>query len=44
MHHTFEDEIFIECSQHWEDVAQRMDNPNMTRFKATSMDEKVETI
>jgi hypothetical protein len=43
-HDKFEDEIFTECYQYWEEVVQRMANPNMTRFKAMSMDEQVETI
>jgi hypothetical protein len=43
-HDKFEDEIFTECAQDWEEVVQRMANPNMTRFKAMSMDEQVETI
>jgi hypothetical protein len=38
-HDKFGDIIFIECAQDWEEVVQRMDNPNMTRFKAMSMDE-----
>jgi hypothetical protein len=43
-HDKFEDEIFTECTQDWDEVVQRMANPNMTRFKAMSMDEQVETI
>jgi hypothetical protein len=43
-HDKFEDEIFTECAQDWEEVLQRKANPNMTRFKAMSMDEQVETI
>jgi hypothetical protein len=38
-HDKFEDEIFTECAQDWDEVVQRMANPNMTRFKAMSMDE-----
>jgi hypothetical protein len=38
-HEKFEDEIFIEYAQDWEEVGQRMANLNMTRFKAMSMDE-----
>jgi hypothetical protein len=41
---AFEDEIFTEGTQDWEEVLHRRDNPNMTRFKAMSMDEQVETI
>jgi hypothetical protein len=44
MHDKFEDEIFIEYAQDWEDIVHRMDNPNMTRFKATIMDEQVDII
>jgi hypothetical protein len=44
VHDKFEDEIFTECAQDWEEVVQRMANLNMTRFKAMSMDEQVETI
>jgi hypothetical protein len=43
-HDVFEDEIFIEGAQDWEEVLHRRDNPNMTRFKVMSMDEQVETI
>jgi hypothetical protein len=43
-HDKFEDEIFTECAQDWEEVLQRKANLNMTRFKAMSMDEQVETI
>jgi hypothetical protein len=43
-HDKFEDEIFTESAQDWDEVVQRMANPNMTRFKAMSMDEQVETI
>jgi hypothetical protein len=44
VHDTFEDEIFTECTQDWEEVLQRKYNLNMTRFKDMSMDEQVETI
>jgi hypothetical protein len=37
-HDKFEDEIFTECAQDWDEVLQRMANPNMTRFKSMSMD------
>ena len=43
-HDSFEDEIFIEGSQDWEEVLYRRVNPNMTKFKAMTMDEQVETI
>jgi hypothetical protein len=43
-HDKFEDEIFMEGAQDWEEVLQRKYNPNMTRFKAMTMDEQVETI
>jgi hypothetical protein len=43
-HDKFEDEIFTECAQDWEEVLQRKDNPNMTRFKAMSMDEQFKMI
>jgi hypothetical protein len=38
-HDKFEDEIFIESAQDWDEVVQSMANPNMTRFKAMSVDE-----
>ena len=44
VHDKFEDEIFTEYAQDWEEVVQRMVNPNMTRLKAMSMDKQVETI
>jgi hypothetical protein len=43
-HDSFEDEIFTEGTQDWEEVLHRRANPNMTKFKAMTMDEKVETI
>jgi hypothetical protein len=43
-HDSFEDEIFTEGAQNWEEVLHRKDNPNMTRFKAMTMDEQVEMI
>jgi hypothetical protein len=43
-HDKFEDEVFTENAQDWDEVVQRMANPKMTRFKAMSMDEQVETI
>jgi len=44
VHDKFEDDIFTECGQDWEDVLHRKANLNMTRFKAMIMNEKVETI
>jgi hypothetical protein len=38
-HDKFEDNVFMENTQDWDEVVQRMANPNMTRFKAMSMDE-----
>jgi hypothetical protein len=43
-HDEFEDEFFTENAQYWDNVVQRMANPNMTSFRAMSMDEQVETI
>jgi hypothetical protein len=43
-HDKFENKILTEFAQDWDKVVQRMANPNMTRFKAMSMDEQVETI
>jgi hypothetical protein len=43
-HEMFEDAIFTECTQDWEELLQKKDSPNMTRFKSMSMDEKVEMI
>jgi hypothetical protein len=43
-HDKFEDEMFTEGSQDWEEVLQRKSNPNMTRSKAMTMDEQVEMI
>jgi hypothetical protein len=43
-HDKFEDKIFIEGTQDWEEVLQRKYSPNMTRFKSMTMDEKVEII
>ena len=36
--------IFTEGAQDWEEVLYRRVNPNMTKFKAMTMDEKFETI
>ena len=38
-HGSFQDEIFTEGTQDWEEVLHRRDNPNMTKFKEMSMDE-----
>ena len=43
-HDKFEDDIFTECAQDWEEVLQRKSNSNMTRFDAMSMDVQVKTI
>jgi hypothetical protein len=43
-HDRFEDELFIEGAKDWEEVLHRRDNPNMTKFKAITMDEQAETI
>jgi len=43
-HDSFEDGIFTEVTQDWEEVLHRRDNPNMTKFKEMTMNEKVETI
>jgi hypothetical protein len=39
-HNKFEDEVFIENSQDWDEVVQRMVDPKMTRFRAISLDEQ----
>jgi hypothetical protein len=43
-HDRFEDEIFTENSQDWDEVMARMDDPKMTRFKAMSLDEQETTL
>jgi hypothetical protein len=43
-HDKFEDEVFTENVEDWDEVVQRMADPKMTRFKAMSMDEQVATI
>jgi hypothetical protein len=43
-HDKFEDEIFIENAQYWDEVVARMVNPKMTRFKSMRMDEQLATI
>jgi hypothetical protein len=40
-HDSFEDEIFTEGAQDWEEVLHRRANPNMTKFKAMTMDDKL---
>jgi hypothetical protein len=43
-HDKFDDEIFTKCVEDWEEILQRNTNPNMTSFKAMSVDEKVKMI
>jgi hypothetical protein len=43
-HDKFEDEVFTENAQNWDEVVQRMANLKMTRFKAIRMDEHEATI
>jgi hypothetical protein len=43
-HDRFEDEVFTENAQDWDEVVARMVDPRMTRFKAMSLDEQVETL
>jgi hypothetical protein len=38
-HDNFEEKIFTEVTQNWEEVLQRRANLNMTKFKAMSLDE-----
>jgi hypothetical protein len=38
-HDKFEDEVFTESTRDWDEVVQTMVNPNMTWFKAMSVDE-----
>jgi hypothetical protein len=40
-HDKFEDEIFTENAQDWDEVVERMVAPNMTRFRAMSLDEQM---
>jgi hypothetical protein len=40
-HDRFEDEIFTENDQDWDEVMERMVEPKATKFKAVSLDEKV---
>jgi hypothetical protein len=43
-HDKFEDEIFTENAQDWDEVVARMDDPKMTRFRAMILDEQMMTI
>jgi hypothetical protein len=43
-HDKFEDEVFTENAQDWDEVVARMVDPKMTRFRAMSLDEHVMTI
>jgi hypothetical protein len=42
-HEKFEDEVFTENAQDWEEVVERTVDPRMTKFKSMSLDEQ-ETI
>jgi hypothetical protein len=43
-HDKFEDEVFTENAQDWDEVVERMTDPKMTRFRAMSLDEQEMTI
>jgi hypothetical protein len=43
-HDKFEDEIFIENAQDWDEVVARMNDPKMTKFISMSLDEQTTTI
>jgi hypothetical protein len=43
-HDKFEDEIFMENAQDWDEVVERMVDPKMTKFRAMSLDEQTTTI
>jgi hypothetical protein len=43
-HDKFEDEVFTENAQDWDEVVARMVHPKMTRFRAMSLDEQPTTI
>jgi hypothetical protein len=43
-HKKFEDEVFMENVQDWDELVARMTDPKMTRFKAMSLDEHAKTI
>jgi hypothetical protein len=38
-HDKFEDEVFTENAQDWDEVIARIVDPRMTRFKSMSLDE-----
>jgi hypothetical protein len=40
-HDKFEDEVFTKNAQDWDEVAARMSDPKMTRFRAMSLDEQM---
>jgi hypothetical protein len=39
-HDKFEDEVFTENSQDWDEFIARMADPKVTRFKSMSLDEQ----
>jgi hypothetical protein len=39
-HDSYEDELFTENAQDWEEVLQRKSNPELTKFKAMSVQEQ----
>jgi hypothetical protein len=41
-HDKFEDEVFTENAQDWDEVVARMADPKMTRFRAMSLDEQTD--
>jgi hypothetical protein len=43
-HDRFEDEIFIENAQDWDEVESRRDDPRTTMFKAMSWEEQVTSL
>jgi hypothetical protein len=43
-HDKFEDEVFMENAQDWDEVVERMVDPKMTNFRAMSLDGQVTTI
>jgi hypothetical protein len=43
-HEKFEDEVFTENSQDWDEVVARMADPRMTKFRAMSLDEQATII
>jgi hypothetical protein len=43
-HDKFEDEIFMENAQDWDEVVARMVDPKMTKFRSMSLDEPKTTI